>query len=98
MNESYIIAKWQQWVALDIFSHGMFMVFWQYLGIIDKISHENFKSTVLMHSHVSITSLGMLLGMLLGILSELALEYLIMIDSLSLCLKESSDLISVCLI
>ena len=53
------------------------------VGIISKISHENFKSIVLMHNHVSVTSLSMLLHML----SELTLDYLIMIDSVSLCFK-----------
>ena len=58
------------------------------VGIISKISHEQFKSIVLMHSYVSVTSLSMLVHMF----SELTLDYLIMIDSMSLYLKESSGL------
>ena len=58
------------------------------VGIILKISHEKLKSIVLMPSHVSVTTLNMLLHML----SELTLAYLIMINSMSLYLKESGGL------
>ena len=50
------------------------------VGIISKISLEKFKSIVLMPNHVSVTSLSMPLHML----SELTLDYLIMIDNMSL--------------
>ena len=58
------------------------------VGIISKISHEKFKSIVLMPSHVSVTSLSIPLHML----SKLTLNYLIMIDSTLLYLKKSSGL------
>ena len=47
-------------------------------GIISKLSHENFKSIVLMYNRVSVTSLSIPLHML----SELTLDDLIMIDTL----------------
>ena len=43
------------------------------VGIISKLSHEKFKSIVLMPSHVSVTSWSMLLHML----SELTLDRLV---------------------
>ena len=58
------------------------------VDIIAKLSHEKFKSIESMPSYVSVTSQSMLLHML----SELTLDYLIMIDSVSLYLKESSGL------
>ena len=42
-----------------------------------------------MHIDVNVTSMGMLLGML----SELTFNYLIMVDSMSLWLKESGSLL-----
>ena len=58
------------------------------VGIISTLSHQKFKSIVLIPSHVRATSRSMLLHML----SELTLYNLIMIDSMSLYFKESSDL------
>ena len=48
------------------------------------MSQENSQSTVFMHSDVNVTSLDTFLGML----SELAFDYLIIIDSMPLWLKE----------
>ena len=63
------------------------------VGTISKLSHEEFKSITLMPSHVSVTSRSMLLQML----SELTLDYLIMIDSVSFYLKECSGLPNYCM-
>ena len=62
------------------------------VSIIAKISHEKFKSIVLMPGLVSVTSLRMALHML----SELALDYLIMIDTY-IERSQVLYLISVCL-
>ena len=56
--------------------------------------HRKFPSPMCTHAHSCVSSLSMLLGML----SELALDYLHMIDSMSPCLKDSSGLSNWCLL